>query len=107
MNIRKIYEGWKNHLLPSKELKEAILSTHKSRMSVCTPCEFNSVNRMSSLRMDEHCSVCGCTLVALTKCLSCYCEKRKWKAVLTMEEEDTINEYEKSIDTEDSSSSPA
>ena len=105
MNIKKVYEGWRNHLFPPALLKEAIIKISTKRRNICSSCEFNSVNRSPSLRMDEHCSVCGCTLVALTKCLSCYCEKHKWEAVLTMEEEDIINEYEKSIDTEDSSSS--
>jgi len=40
------------------------------------------------VRPDAHCTNCGCTLSAKTKCLSCSCPLNKWEAVLTDDEEE-------------------
>ena len=51
-----------------------------------------------SIRPDEHCTKCSCTLSAKTACLSCECPLMvpKWKAVLTEDEEEILktNSYE-------------
>jgi hypothetical protein len=39
------------------------------------------------LRPDAHCTHCGCTLSAKTKCLSCSCPINMWEALMTLEEE--------------------
>lgn len=96
MNIKQMYEGWKNNLFPSEALKEAIKITSEERMSICNNCEFHSKN-FKTIRMDEHCTSCGCTLSAKTKCLSCNCPINKWAAVINETEYEQIKkEYEDS-----------
>lgn len=79
-------------------MKEIIQKVSDERMIFCSPCEFNSKNctdklsLMESLRIDEHCVLCGCTLSAKTKCLSCECDVHKWDAVMTEQEEEEILE---------------
>jgi hypothetical protein len=91
-DIEKIIEGWRNHLIPPKHLSKLISQVSQERMHICNDCMLNSKNRIGyhTMRIDEHCTECGCTLSALTKCLSCYCESGKWKALLSSEEEDVM-----------------
>jgi hypothetical protein len=91
----KIYEGWRNHLLPPKKLKGLILRTAKERAFICSTCKYSSANSLSpGYRPDKHCLKCGCTLSAKTKCLSCSCPlpRPKWKAVVTTEQEEEIKQ---------------
>ena len=89
----EIYEGWKNHLLPKKELKNEISNVANELIAICESCFYHSNNRSNykSLRKDDHCTDCGCTLAAKTKCMSCSCPRDKWKAVITKEEENIID----------------
>ena len=89
-NWNNIWEGWRNHLVPSDELKEKILETSNERLAICRQCIWNS--KHAGKRGPERCLDCGCPLIAKTKCLSCYCELRppKWDAVLTEEQEEFI-----------------
>ena len=90
---KKIYEGWRNQIIPPKELKELIEKTGTIRMDVCRKCEHNSKNFTGkTYRFDEHCMKCGCTLSAKTKCLSCKCPlpSPKWDAVITLSQEEEI-----------------
>lgn len=94
INIQHIIEGWRNHIIPPERLKKAILQNSVERLLICKKCEFNSRNTRS-LRPDEHCTICGCPLIALTKCLSCNCSienEPKWEAIITPEEEEKIYE---------------
>ena len=93
IDFEKIYEGWKNHLFPSSYLKEIIKKVSKERMFICAECEHNS-KLHKSIRPDEHCIICGCTLIAKTKCLSSDCADSppRWKALITEEEEEIITE---------------
>lgn len=93
MSLSEIIEGWKNHLLPQEALKELISETSKKRIMICNECPKHSKN-FSSLRPDEHCTVCGCSLLPKTKCLSCNCPENKWLPILSEEEENKIKEYE-------------
>ena len=67
-------------------------------MEICRVCKFNSENRKKegykTVRLDEHCTNCGCTLSAKTACLSCECplEEKKWNAVTSQEEYDRIKQ---------------
>lgn len=94
MDVTQIIEGWRNELIPPAHLKKAIKQASRERMSVCNVCEFNSKNKKGyhSLRIDEHCTDCGCTLSAKTKCLSCCCPLDYWTAIVSHEEEEKINE---------------
>jgi hypothetical protein len=80
MSLGQIYEGWKNHLLPEEKKKAFIEHVSKERLSVCEACEEHSSNKKDykSLRLDAHCTNCGCTLSAKTKCLTCDCPLKKW-----------------------------
>ena len=93
MSISEIIEGWKNHLFPQNSLKELITNTSATRMAICNECPKHSKN-FSSLRGDDHCTVCGCTLLPKTKCLSCKCPEDRWLPILSEEEEKKIKEYE-------------
>lgn len=88
--IQQIIEGWSNHLLPRKELELVIEQTSKERMEICNNCEYVSTKH-TSLRPDVHCTDCGCTLAAKTKCLSCNCPKNKWTAVISQEQQNIID----------------
>ena len=73
-------------------MKELIEKTSKERMKICENCHYHSDNRQNytSIRPDKHCTNCGCTLSAKTKCLSCSCPINNWKAVLTEEQQEEI-----------------
>jgi len=98
MNIQwtKIYEGWRNKLIPPEKIKKLIEKTAAERMSICNTCDYNSSVRKNykTLRPDVHCLDCGCTLSAKTRCLSCDCGLKKWLAVLTEDQEENINSHE-------------
>lgn len=94
MNIFQIYEGWRNNLFPPEKLKEVIAETSSSRMEICNNCEYVSTKH-KSIRKDVHCTDCGCTLSAKTKCLSCDCPLKKWVALVTIEQEEEMVNYGK------------
>lgn len=82
MKLQELYDGWKNHLIPDKELTPHIDRVHTARMNICNTCEWHSKNHETPSRPDDHCFKCKCTLVAKTKCLICACPEGFWdKAV--------------------------
>jgi hypothetical protein len=88
MSISQVYEGWKNNVFRSSDVEEVA----KFRLDVCSKCTYHSEVRKqklnySTLRPDEHCVHCGCTLSAKTRCLSCECPLGLWKAVQINEDE--------------------
>ena len=89
MSLKQIYEGWKNHLLPDDQKKDFIEHVSKERLAICNVCEEHSSNKKgySSMRIDAHCTNCGCTLSAKTKCLTCECPLKKWGATAIPEED--------------------
>jgi len=91
INFREIYEGWRNHLVPPEHLKQKINEVSKERLEICRACAFHSSNFHTPFRPDEHCTDCGCPLRAKTKCLSCGCDQHQWEAVITEEEEESLN----------------
>lgn len=97
MSLSQIFEGWKNHIAPASYLLEQVNTVSAERMAVCRACPLNSIHAgpVNPLRFDEHCTKCHCTLAAKTKCLSCSCPDNKWTAVITPEEEQTIEGHEK------------
>lgn len=88
MQIKKVYEGWKNHILPEERKKDFIEYVSSKRMNVCNECEFHSKYHLS-VRPDDHCTNCGCTLIAKTKCLTCECPLSKWLPEQMTENENT------------------
>ena len=93
MGVQQIFEGWRNHLLPRKDLILMIEEVSKERIDICNNCEHVSTKH-ETLRPDLHCTDCGCTLAAKTKCLSCKCPKDKWTAVISEEQQNIINDGE-------------
>jgi hypothetical protein len=93
MSFSQIIEGWKNRIIPAKEIKEAIQETADFRMAICNDCPFHS-SKHKTLRPDVHCTSCGCTLGAKVRCLSCSCPEDKWEALITDEQRDKIREHE-------------
>lgn len=90
INILQIMEGWRNKLVPPEELRDIIAIASKERINICKACPYHSDN-VDSIRIDEHCTACGCTLSAKTACLSCMCPKGKWGPIETK----TIQENDK------------
>lgn len=92
INFSQIYEGWKNNLFPADDMKDHIAQISQERMAICDGCEWCSENRPKKpRRFDKHCTHCGCTLAAKTKCLSCACPIEKWEAVIeSREDEDNL-----------------
>ena len=82
MSLGQIYEGWKNHLLPEERNKAFIEHVSLERLAICQACDEHSSNKKDykSLRIDDHCTECGCMLSAKTKCLTCECPLKKWLA---------------------------
>ena len=90
INFSQIYEGWKNNLFPAKEMRKYIKEISEERLTICENCDLISTKH-KTIRPDVHCTDCGCTLAAKTKCLSCECPLQKWKAVMSdREEEETL-----------------
>lgn len=89
--LNQIAEGWKNNLTPQAFLDEHVINTSTSRMDICNACEEHSSNKegYSSMRLDAHCTDCGCTLSAKTKCLTCECPLKKWSAAPKPTENET------------------
>jgi transcription elongation factor Elf1 len=82
-------------LIPPAKLRETIEQTANERISICSKCTYNSDTKKklgySTIRLDFHCTHCGCTLSAKTRCLSCSCPINLWKAVLDNTQEEQIN----------------
>jgi hypothetical protein len=99
MSLSQIFEGWKNHLSPDAYLVEQINTASEQRMAICRKCPHFSKNNANAnpFRFDEHCTNCGCTLSAKTKCLSCSCPLAYWPAIITSEEEQIIEKHEKKL----------
>lgn len=83
--LQQITEGWVNNLTPSQFLDPQITEVANERISICEKCEFHSKNHLS-IRLDAHCTHCGCTLSAKTKCLTCECPIKKWAAITNTDE---------------------
>lgn len=99
MSLSQIFEGWKNHISPDAYLVEQITQASETRMAICRQCPYFSKNNVNAnpFRFDEHCTNCGCTLSAKTKCLSCSCPINKWEAIISSEEEQIIEKNGKKI----------
>jgi hypothetical protein len=87
INFSQIYEGWKNNLFPSADMKPLIEKVAAERLAICNDCELSSKNK-KTIRPDLHCTDCGCPLEAKTRCLSCDCPKKKWLAVIDSQEKE-------------------
>lgn len=109
MSLKHIVEGWRNHIIPPKDMKAVIEKVSEERLEICKACPYQSDNVKESgrtiYRPDLHCTSCGCTLVAKTKSLSSRCPIGKWEAMITDEErfelEKQIKEHNDELQTGD------
>lgn len=101
LNFKEIIEGWRNDLIPPKDLKQLIEDVSVERLEICSGCPFQSdnakLNGYKTYRFDLHCISCGCPLQKKTKSLSSECPKGKWGAVASDEDR---YEIEKTINNE-------
>lgn len=88
-NRKQILEGVTNSLFK----KEHVEFIAQERMDICNECEF--IDRTGSECLipgtSPCCSVCGCKLAWKTRALSEGCDKGKWEALLSEEEENEVN----------------
>lgn len=95
INFSQMYEGWKNKLIPPSDIRDVINQTAEERTAICRGCEWHSKNKKDykSMRPDDHCTKCGCTISAKVRCLSCKCplESPLWNSVATDVEEHRIS----------------
>ena len=103
LNFSQIVEGWRNKLIPPAHLKELIEATAKQRTDVCEQCEHHS-SKHKSVRPDAHCTNCGCTLSAKTRCLSCACPLKKWTEIMTGEQEEQFKTMTNGTEQQESNS---
>jgi hypothetical protein len=84
-------EGWAHNLTPKQLLNQQVIDVSTERMLICNSCEEHSSNKKDykSVRPDAHCTNCGCTLAAKTKCLTCECPLRKWMSAQTLTDNET------------------
>lgn len=91
LNFKEILEGWRNDLVPPKDMKEFIEKVSEERLEICSGCPLQSENARKAgtyrgFRFDLHCTSCGCPLKKKTKSLSSECPMKKWLAIATDEE---------------------
>ena len=72
-----IIEGWTNRFFK----KDAVEVLAKERMKICEDCWWHSKHHITPLRVDVHCTECGCTLAAKVRSPHSACPKDKWQAV--------------------------
>jgi hypothetical protein len=92
-NKGKIYEGIKNSIFKQEHIEEIAAD----RMSKCRECPHidNEGSKCELPGTAPCCGLCGCKLSLKTRSLSSACAdegNERWKAVLTEDEEDKLNE---------------
>lgn len=95
MELSKIWEGYKNLLIPSEELKVAIIKAQEERLSICKDCPMNSSK--GEIKKLSKCKECGCFLKAKAASLSSECPLGKWLAAVDNETAIEITLREKII----------
>jgi hypothetical protein len=83
----KIFEGIKNAIIRDEFVEDVARMRHE----ICDVCEFKG-NECAIKGSAPCCNECGCSLSFKTRSLSSECPKNKWKAILSEEEEDKLDE---------------
>ena len=88
-NADKIAEGVMNRVFK----KEHIEVMAEARMEICNECELLDTKGDACFAPGTQpcCSDCGCSLSFKTRSPSSACPKEKWRAVLTEEQEEKLN----------------
>ena len=90
----QILEGVTNSIFKKEDVEEIA----QQRMQICEKCALYDVQGVGCMVVGTHpcCNEklggCGCSLGFKTRSLSSECPKGDWKAELTQEEEDLINQ---------------
>ena len=89
-NKELILEGIKNYLFTTDTIEQIALE----RNTICLACPNVDLSGVNCLAPGTQpcCSECGCSLKLKTRSLSSECPKGHWKAEVTQEEEDLINQ---------------
>lgn len=92
LNVKHIIEGIANSIF----VKEEVEKIAEERKAICAVCPKNSNNKdktdfdpgpyYSTIRPDEHCSVCACNIHAKVRSLHTGCPLDKWGAVADIQE---------------------
>jgi hypothetical protein len=82
----KILEGITNAIIRNEFVEDVA----KHRMEVCDACEYKG-DKCLVPGTGPCCNDCGCSLSFKTRSLSSDCPKDKWKALVSEEEEDKLD----------------
>ena len=85
------------HPLIKEDKDEFIELIAKERNDICDKCEHKG-DKCVVIGTGPCCNLCGCSLKFKTRSLSAECDIQKWKAFVTPEEEDQLNDQFKSQD---------
>ena len=86
----KIIDGFVNSIMKD----EFVESVAEERNKICDSCEHKGDKCMVP-GTSPCCNLCGCSLKLKTRSLSAECDLGKWKALITPEEEDELdNKFE-------------
>lgn len=69
--IKEIAEGWANVVLQNHN------DIAELRLKICNSCEHHSKFH-NTIRLDDHCTKCGCTLIAKARSMESKCPIGKW-----------------------------
>jgi hypothetical protein len=88
-NRKQIMEGITNSIIRDEFVEEIAAE----RLAICNTCEFkDDVGESCALTGSQPCcSICGCAFKFKTRALSSECPEEKWKAVVTEEDEDKLD----------------
>jgi hypothetical protein len=84
-NRKLIFEGITNTIIRDKVVEEIA----ELRYNICDECEFKG-DDCAVPGTSPCCNECGCSLAFKTRALAASCPKGKWKAVLTEEQEEEL-----------------
>ena len=89
-NRKAIYEGIKNSVMRDEYVEEI----SSKRMLICSECvEIDLKGTECEVPGTQPCcGSCGCSLSLKTRSLSSECPQGKWRAILTDEQEQMLNE---------------
>lgn len=88
-NRKQILEGIKNSIIRDEFVEEVA----EQRMLLCHTCPKKDIKGDTCLMPGTQpcCSLCGCSLSFKVRSLSSDCPAHKWKAVITEEDEDKLD----------------
>jgi hypothetical protein len=85
-NRKQIFEGITNTIIRDEYVEDV----SKLRMEICNDCTSNG-DECVVIGTAPCCNECGCSLAFKTRALSTECPLGKWKALMSEEEEDKLD----------------